>query len=314
MNALTFMILIILIILFIRAHNKKKKKVTTIKDADFFEKSKTTLLRLPQYNMGLEYLDLVNNKRKEHLFYGNTNRVPYDKRNEVVSFFEQSKKDGWLYVTQGNESIANSFTKKDFSKILEENSLPISGNKIDMVQRIVDNLGFDKVNELGEIIDSIKLTDIGKAKINEYRADFNEQYTSFRQLVQNLFDLNQIEDACYNVTRYKESHPFDSTGFFISHSGKDLYDLCISIKRSDALKRIGVPKQHHEAILNTMCMYYSFTDFIYEDKLEEIYNGFKDLLTKSDVVKNKDYPFSDFQHYIKGYQVTLFSEDLIRKE
>lgn len=59
---------------------------------------------------------------------------------------------------------------------------------------------------------------------------------------------------------------------------------------------------------------YRFTDFIYEDKLEEIYNGFKDLLTKSDVVKNKDYPFSDFQHYIKGYEVTLFSEDLIKKE
>ena len=178
-----------------------------------------------------------------------------------------------------------------------------------MVQRIVDNLGFDKVNELGEIIDSIKLTDLGKAKIREYRTTFNEQYILFRQEVQGFFDLNQLEDACYNVTRYKESHPFDSTGFFISYSGKELYDLCITIKKSDVLRRIGVPKEHHEAILNTMCMYYSFTDFNYEDKLEEIYNGFKDLLTNSDIVKNKDYTFVDFQSYIRGYKVTKYSEN-----
>jgi len=56
-------------------------------------------------------------------------------------------------------------------------------------------------------------------------------------------------------------------------------------------------------------MYYSFTDFNYEDKLEEIYNGFKDLLTNSDIVKNKDYPFVDFQSYIRGYIVTKYPEN-----
>ena len=92
MNALTFMILIAVIILIVRAQNKKNKENTVkdvVTDNDYFPKSKTTSLKLPEYNIGLEYLDLVNNKRKEHLFYGNTNRVPYDKRNEVVSFFEQ---------------------------------------------------------------------------------------------------------------------------------------------------------------------------------------------------------------------------------
>jgi len=312
MNAITFMILIILIILVVRAQNKKKKEKTLKDDVrtdDYFAKSNATSLKLPEYNMGLEYLDLVKNKRKEHLFYGNTERVPINKRDEVKKFYEQSIKDGWLYVTEGYESVANSFTKKDFTKILEENNLPISGNKIDLVKRIVDNLGFDNFNELGEIIDSIKLTDLGKAKIREYRTTFNEQYILFRQEVQGFFDLNQLEDACYNVTRYKESHPFDSTGFFISYSGKELYDLCITIKKSDVLRRIGVPKEHHEAILNTMCMYYSFTDFNYEDKLEEIYNGFKDLLTNSDIVKNKDYPFVDFQSYIRGYIVTKYPEN-----
>ena len=229
-----------------------------------------SLLELPKYYMGMEYLDLVKNKREEHLFYGNTELVPIHKSDEATKFYEQSKEDGWLSVTEGNESVVNSFTKKDFTKILIENNLPISGNKVDLVERIVDKIGFFTFHELGEIIDTIKLTDLGKAKIKEYRADFNEQYISFRQGVQNMFDSNQIEDACYNVTRYKESYPFNISDFFISYSGKELYDLCIRINKSDVLKRMKVPKTYHKTILNCTCMYYSLTDFNYEKKLEYI--------------------------------------------
>lgn len=314
MNALIFMILIAVIILIVKSQNKKKKENTVkdvVTDDVYFTKSKATSLKLPGYNMGLEYLDLVKNKREEHLFYGNTERVPIDKRNEVVKFYEQSKKDGWLYITEGNESVVNSFTKKDFTKIIEENNLPISGNKADLVERIVENLGFEKLYKLGEINNYIKLTDLGKAKIKEYRTDFNEQYTLFKQEVQKLFDLNQIEDACYNVTRYKESYPFNDTGFGISFSGKDLYDICILIKKSDVFKRIGLPKEHHNAMSNVMCMYFSFADFNYKEKLEEIYSEFEELLIKSDVVKNKDLPFADFANYIRGYEVAKYSEDQI---
>ncbi len=55
-------------------------------------------------------------------------------------------------------------------------------------------------------------------------------------------------------------------------------------------------------------MYYSFTDFDYREKLEQIYNGFEEKLVKSDVVINKDYPFNDFENYIRGYEVRKYSE------
>ncbi|MGB4016173.1 hypothetical protein, partial [Petrimonas mucosa] len=59
---------------------------------------------------------------------------------------------------------------------------------------------------------------------------------------------------------------------------------------------------------NTMCMYYCFMDFNYKEKFEEIYNGFEQLLIKSDIIKNKDFPFSDFENYIRGQKIGKFSE------
>lgn len=271
-------------------------------DDEYFKKPKEISLKLPEGNMELEYLDLIKNREVGDLFGGNASNIPEEKRAEVKKLYAQWIIDGWLYKTEGKESALYTFTKNDFTKILKENNLPISGNKADLVDRIIDNLGFDKFYELGEIRDSVRLSDIGKSKIKEYRADFKEQYISFRQEVQNLFEANQIVDACYNVTRYNETYPFNYDGLGFLYCGKDLYSLCALLKESDVFEKIGIPKEHHEIMINTMCMYFSFLDFDYIEKLEEIYNGFEELLIKSEVVKNKDTPFMDFRNYINDFK------------
>jgi hypothetical protein len=57
-------------------------------------------------------------------------------------------------------------------------------------------------------------------------------------------------------------------------------------------------------------MVYSFGDFNYKKKIEEIYEGFSDLLIKSDLIKNKDFPFIDFEDLLRGYDFLV----CLRKE
>jgi hypothetical protein len=263
---------------------------------------------LPKYNIGFEYLYMVKNKREDHLFYGNTSLVPEEKRVEVLKFYEQAKIDGWVYITKGIESVANCFTKADFAKILKENNLPVNGNKEDLANRIAVKLGYDTFQKIGEISNWIKFTDLGKAKMDEYKTAFNTQLTLFKEEVYKMFESNETENACYNVTKFKESYPFNRSDFFTVYTGEELYDICLRIKKSNILKKIGVPKSYNKTLQNTMCMYYCFMDFNYKEKFEEIYNGFEQLLIKSDIIKNKDFPFSDFENYIRGQKIGKFSE------
>lgn len=265
-------------------------------------------VKIPKYNMGLEYLNMVRNKREEHLFYGNTSLVPEEKRSEVLKFYEQSIKDGLIYVTEGVESIVTSFRKEDFTKILKENNLPISGNKTDLVNRIIENVSINQIKEIGEISNFIKLTDLGKTKLNEYQTEFKKQYDQFKKEIKLMFDSNKIKKACIKVNKFNESYPFDRDGFFHYYSYKELYDLCLKIKKSDIFNIIALPKAYHDTLRTTLYMYYSFKDFNYEQKFEEIYNGFEQLLIKSDIVKNKDFPFMDFNDYIRGYRITTHLE------
>ena len=94
------------------------------------------------------------------------------------------------------------------------------------------------------------------------------------------------------------------------HSSDELYNICKKIKNTDILKRIELPKSYHNKILNTMCMYYSFSDFDYKVELEKIYNGFEQLLINSNIIINKEYPFFDFNCYIKGEKIVSFKERL----
>lgn len=281
-----------------------KKQDSQIKDLEK-QRPPKHLVILPEYNMYFEFLELVKNKREEHLFYGNTDRVPKDKRDIIKSFYEQCMKDCWLYVTEGEESVVNSFTKNDFTKILKSNNLSAIGNKADMVKRIADNLGLEKFNEIGEIINRIKLTDLGITKLNEYKSKFSKQYDSFKQDINNLFASNKLSDACYLVTVFKESHPFNNVGasLFISYTGNELFDICKAIKNNDILELIGIPEVYREPILITMCMYYSFGDFDYKLKIKETCNDFEEMLIKSVLVKNKEFPYIDFQDLIRGYYV-----------
>lgn len=277
-------------------------------DDYYLNQPKKISLNLPDCNMELEYLDLIKNRKVGDIFSGNASIIPEEKRKEVKQLYDLWLKYDWLYKTERKESAVYSFTKNDFTKILKENNLPITGNKADLVDRIVDNLGFEKLNELGEIKDSIRLTNIGDSKIKEYRKKFKEQYILFRQEVQSLFESNQIVDACYNVTRYIETYPFNYDGSGYLYSDKELYSLCVILKGSNIFEKIGIPKEHHEAMLNTMCMYYSFVDFDYKKKLEEIYNGFEELLVESDIVINKDSPFTDFCNYINDFAHLKYSK------
>ena len=256
------------------------------------------LLEMPEYNMYLEFLDMAKGRTTDYLFIGNTSLVPEDKRNELQSFFEQCLNDGWIYETEGKESVSESFTKNDFVKVLKENNLSISGNKIDLVERIDSNIGLEKFYNTGQVKNKSKLTDLGKLKLKEYRSDFTEEYNLFKQSIHKLFELNKISEACNNVTAFKESYPFDRSELFITFSGDSLFERCKIYKTTDVLKKIGIPDMYREAILNTYCMHFSFADFDYKKEIEEIYNGFTQLLIDSDLVKNKDIPFFDLEHMI----------------
>lgn len=266
---------------------------------------------MPKYNLGFEFLERVKNKREKHLFNGNTECVPIKKRAEAKKFYNQAKINGWLYITEGVESVVVSFKKNDFTKILKDNNLPVTGTKSELVALIVKNLGIEKLKEIGEISNFIKLTDLGKEKLNEYKAEFNKQFAIFRQEIELMFNRNEIEKACYYVVKYEESHPFcnlDKPNPYFSNSKEQLYYICSKIKNSDILERTGVPEEYHKTILTTMCMYYSFHDFNYQVKIKEIYNGFEQLLINSDIVINKDNPFFDFNSYIMGYNIVNIEE------
>lgn len=262
----------------------------------------------PKYNMYLEFLDMVKGKRITQLFFGNTSLVPEHKRKDIKLFFEQCIKDGWVYVTKEKESVAESFTKNDFVKVLKKNNLPISGNKIDLVERIDSNFGLEMFYETEKVDDWIRLTDLGKAKIDKYKSDFNEKYNLFQQNIYSLFLSNKVAEACSSVLAFKESYPFDRTDFFSSETSKSLTDTCKTIRASSVLERIGVSEKYREAILSIMCMHYSFSDFDFMKKIEELYNGFEELLIKSDLVINKEYPKVDFRNLLQGYRVFKIDE------
>lgn len=262
----------------------------------------------PKYDMYLEFLEMVKGKKVIHMFFGNTSLIPEHKRKDIKLFFEQCIKDGWVYVTKEKESVAESFTKNDFVKVLKMNNLPISGNKIDLVERIDSNLGLEMFYETDKVDDWIRLTDLGKAKIDEYKSDFNKKYDLFQQNIYNLFLSNKVAEACDSVWFFKESYPFEQPGFFMTHTKESLTATCKKIRTSNILEQIGVSEKYREAILSIMCMHYSFNDFDFMKKIEELYNGFKELLIKSDLVINKEYPKVDFYNLLKGLKVFKIDE------
>lgn len=269
---------------------------------------KVATIKLPDYDINFEYLDMVKNKYVGHLFYGNTSIVPMNKRNDMKLFYDQCIKDGWLYETEGNESVVESFTKKDFTTILEENNLPINGTKPVLVERIASNLGADTFNKMGEIRDVIKLTALGKSKLKEYQTKISNQYDSFRQEVFNQFMEYKLSEACTNTVARRESYPFYEDDGSILSSYESILEECTIIRSNhDMLKKLGVPEEFHDEILCIMCEYNAFGGgFDYTKKIVKVYDGLEDLLKKSDLVINKGQPYTDFQYFIRGREVPKF--------
>lgn len=252
---------------------------------------------------------MVNGKKVNEIFVGDTSLIPEKMRSDLNKFLEQSKKDGLIYVTDVNESIANSFSKKELVEILRNRDLPISGNKIELVNRIELNGGLEELHKNGKVSHCIKLTDSGKLEIKAYLTNFKKEYDEFQQYIYNLFLLKDVSSACENIDLFKDSYPFEKSEFFMSFSGKELYDLCKTIRYNNVLEIIGIQKEYRDAILSILCMYHSFGDFNLEEKIEEIYDGFKDLLVNSEFITIKDLPFIEFNDMIRGYPTEMTRND-----
>lgn len=255
----------------------------------------------PKYNKYLEFLNMVNGKRVNEMFIGNTSMIPEKMRPDINNFFKESIEEGLVYITEANESVALSYSKKEFTDILNCRNLPISGNKTELVSRIESNGGLEELYKIGKVSNWIKLTDKGKLIIKAYQTKFNKEYDAFQQHIYNLFLLGNISSACENVITFKKSYPFKKPDFYLSYSCEELNDLCKIIRTSDILEIIGVPDMYNNAILSIVCMYYSFGDFKIEKKIEEAYPEFEMLLNASELIVNKDFPYMDFNNIIRGY-------------
>ncbi|MDD4721111.1 MAG: hypothetical protein PHQ88_09715 [Bacteroides sp.] len=277
-----------------------KKKNTAIKESDIKTGKNQTLI-IPEYNKYLEFLNMVNGKRLNEMFTGNTSLIPENMRPDLLDYFEKAKKNGLVYITSGDESLAQSLSKKELVEVLKNMNLQISGNKIDLANRIESNGGLAKLQKTGKVSDWIKLTDFGKSEIKVYSLIFNKQYDDFQQNIYNLFLLNKVSFACDSITSFKNSYPFGKSDFFMSYSGRELTDLCKTIRTSNVLEILEVPQEYQNAILSIMCMYFSFGDFNFEKKIDEIYPEFKVLLVNSELITIKDLPFIEFKDMIRGY-------------
>lgn len=272
------------------------------KSRDLKDAAEKSQKGLPEYDIHLEFLDMINGKRINELFLGNTSLIPIQLRPKLEMHFNQAIENGLIYITSGKESIAQSFTKKELVSILKKNHLPITGNKIDLVERIESNEGLSTLHDTGKVSDWIKLSDPGKAKVSNYKDGFSMQYDVFQQNIYNLFLLKKIPEACNNILLFQNAYPFNKSNFFITHTDKELVEICNSVRYNNVLERMNVPKGYHDAILSIMCMYFSFGDFDCEKKIEELLEGFRGLLIKSDLIKHKDTPFIAFKDLLRGHK------------
>ena len=243
--------------IFRKSKKEEPPKLLVRQEPPKFEPKKS-IVEFPKYDMYLEFLDMVRGKRINEMFYGNTSLIPKNKRSELISFFDKCIKDVWVYVTKWTESIAGSFTKNDFVKVLKENNQPISGNKIDLVERIETNVGLKSFYDTGNVSDWIRLTDLGKSKLKDYKSNFDKEYNEFKQNIYDLFLSNKISDACNSVVAFSESYPFDRPNLFSTSSFDSLYERCNTYKTSNVLETLGVPDMYHNSILSTYCMFFSF--------------------------------------------------------
>lgn len=293
--------------IFRKTKQEEPPKLPVKEELPKFE-SNISLVEYPKYDMYFEFLDMVKGKRINEMFYGNTSLIPKNKRNELIAFFDKCLSDEWVYVTKGNESIAGSFTKNDFVKLLKENNLPISGNKIDLVERIETNVGLKSFYDTGNVSDWIRLTDLGKSKLKEYKSNFDKEYNEFEQNIFSLFLSDKILDACKSVISYKESYPFERTGFTLSNSYDSLIGRCKISKNSNVLSKLGIPEKYHNSILSLFCMNYSL-GIDYRKEIESFYNGFEQLLINSDLIINKDFAYYDLQELIEGREVRKYVDN-----
>lgn len=247
------------------------------------------------------FLDMVKGKRVEHIFYGNTSLIQENKRDSLKKWLYDSIKENIISITSGNESIAQSLSKKELVSICEKNGLAVSGNKIDLVNRIanLDPMKFESF----EISDWFLLTDKGKEQLIQFKEQELSNKSNARNIAYNLLLLEKIEEAVRVYVNFEESYPFKHSGFFMSYSKKELIEILNEIKRTDIFDKIGFPKQYVNKFKVIMSEYYLFKDVILENRFEDIMPGSIELIKRCSLIKNKDYPFIDLKNLIRGYKI-----------
>jgi len=257
---------------------------------------------LPKYNEYVLFMKMVKGKRLNQMFYGNTECIQFEKRGYLTDALYNAVSDGFFKITTGDESIAETLSKKDLINVCKELGLPISGNKIDLVKRVRCKTYhyFDTY----KIDDWILATDKGLDVIKKYDQEFKSQYDHLQQTIYNLLLNDKQKEAIILFEMYRVSYPFKRReGFFINYNNKEIAKLIRKIRSSDVFDEIGFPKIYVNAFKTVLCISHMFGDVILEDKFEEIMPGSVEFIKRSKLIKNKDYPFMDLDNLIRGMEV-----------
>lgn len=249
----------------------------------------------------LIFLDMVKGKRVEQLFYGNTSLIQEYKRDSLQKWLYNSAVGSLINISSGNESISNSLSKKELETISKNSGLPISGSKIDLVNRITEHN--PKLFSDYKIYDWFILTTIGKEVLTNFKNKEKEIYNEIKASAYNLLMSNQITNSIDLAIKHKNSHPFNKSDFFINFSKENLEDIISRINSSNVFDKIGFDKDYVTTFKSVYCMYYLFPDIILQDRFEEILPGSVKFIKKSTLIKNKDIPFVDLNNLLRGYKV-----------
>ncbi|MEJ5146411.1 hypothetical protein [Sphingobacterium sp. MYb388] len=282
---------------------------------DFFaKKTKTTQVlvkELPKDNLyiptekeKLLFLDMVKGKRVDQIFFGNTSLIQEYKRNSLKDWLYNSVLGHLIEISSGNESIAISVSKNELVNICKDLNFPISGNKINLVNRIVerDSHYFDN----HQIDDWFVITKSGKETLDDFKQKENHVKNEMKEKVLQCLIAHQEIKAIDLVVEYRNQYPFKDSGFFLVFSKESLIEIINQINKSDVFHNLGFSQQEVESLKLLYCRHYLLTDVFIEDEIEKISSGALALIKKSRLIKNKDFPLIDLNNLLRGYKVKKY--------
>ena len=258
---------------------------------------------LPTDREKMLFLDMVKGKRVEHIFYGNTSFIQENKRDSLKKWLYDSIKEDIILITSGNESIAQSLSKKELVYICANNGLSVSGNKIDLVNRI-DNLNPIKFESF-EVSNWFLLTEKGKNLLDKFKQNEKENYDNLQQRTYNLFLLGRDSEAINIALAYKSSYPFKRKGeeLFLVLTPGEINRRIKNIRESSGYDEIGFAKPYINPFKAIMCMELLFSDVNVYDKFEEVMPGANEFIKRSRLIKNKELHIVDLRKLLNGEKV-----------